>query len=169
MFKMKKKIIIGVMGPGKVAGKQDIDNALLLGELIAEQGWFILSGGMKSGVMGAVNQGAKKKNGFTIGILPNNNLEDHSPNLDMSIITNMGGARNYINSLSCNIMVACGMNAGTSSEVSFAIQENKPIILLGTDVETNKFFQKMGGSLVHIADTPKMAIELITKLLNGVK
>ena len=89
------------MGSGKSALQKDIDNARQLGEMIASNGWITLSGGMKSGVMGAVNEGAKKKNGLTIGILPNDIIEDHSENIDIPIITNMRAGRNYINALSC--------------------------------------------------------------------
>ena len=73
------------MGSGKSALQKDIDNARQLGEMIASNGWITLSGGMKSGVMGAVNEGAKKKNGLTIGILPNDIIEDHSENIDIPI------------------------------------------------------------------------------------
>ena len=166
IFNMKK-FIVGVMGPGKGATEKDIDNALQLGEMIASQGWVTLSGGTKNGVMGAVNEGAKKKNGLTIGILPNDVVEDHSEYLDVPIITNMKSGRNYINALSCDVMVACGMGAGTSSEVSHAIQSNKPIILLGTDDETNKFFQKIGGNLINIFDNPRDAIDKIDKIFRG--
>ncbi len=157
------------MGPGKEATKKDIENALQLGELIASQGWVTLSGGMKSGVMGAVNEGAKKKNGLTVGILPNDIVEEHSEHLDIPIITNMKAGRNYINALSCDVMVACGMGPGTSSEVSHAIQTNKPIILLGADNETKKFFGKIGQRLIHIANSPKEVIEMVNKIIKGVK
>ena len=168
MFKMKK-IIIGVMGPGKEATKKDISNALQIGELIAAQGWVTLSGGMENGVMGAVSKGAKNKNGLTIGILPNDDVSTHSKDLDISIITNMRAGRNYINALSCDVMVVCGMNARTSSEVSYAIQTQKPIILLGVDDETKIFFKKLGKELVHIVDNSKEAIDLIIKILKGRK
>ncbi len=151
------------MGPGKEATKKEINNAIEIGELIASQGWVVLSGGMKSGVMGAVNEGAKKKNGLTVGILPNDVVGEHSENLDISIITNMRAGRNYINALSCDVIVACGMNAGTSSEVSYAIQANKPIVLLDVDDETKIFFQKLGKDLIHITNGPKETIDLIIK------
>ena len=166
---MVKKIIIGVMGPGKEATEKDINNALQIGELIASHGWMTLSGGMKTGVMGAVNERAKKKKGLTIGILPNDSLDEHSENIDIPMITNMRAGRNYINALSCDVMVACGMNAGTSSEVSHAIQANKPIVLLGADDETKRFFQKLGGKLINISSSPKEAINLIINLVGDKK
>ncbi len=157
------------MGPGKGAGEKDISNALKLGELIALQGWVVLSGGMKNGVMGAVNEGAKKKNGLTVGILPNEEFDNHSPDLDIPIITNMKAGRNYINALSCDVMVACGMDAGTSSEVSHAIQANKNIILLDNDSESKSFFKKLGKGLIQNADSPLSAINLIKKGMEKAK
>ena len=87
------------------------------------------------------------------------------------IITTGGGSvgRNYINALSCDVMVACGMGAGTSSEVSHAIQANKPIVLLGADDETKRFFQKLGGKLINISSSPKEAINLIINLVGDKK
>ncbi len=157
------------MGPGKEASEKDIENALKLGELIASNGWVVLSGGMKNGVMGAVNEGAKKKNGLTVGILPNDILEDHSEHLDMSIITNMKAGRNYINALSSDVLVACGMNSGTASEVSHAIQANKPIILLGVDDTTKMFFKNLGKDLINTANNPQEVIDLINEDLKRIK
>ena len=64
-----RKVIIGVMGPGEGAADLDIKNAYELGSLIAQNDWVTLSGGRKSGVMDAVNQGARESGGLTVGIL----------------------------------------------------------------------------------------------------
>ena len=42
--------MIGVMGPAK-AGIRELADAKTLGELIARQGWVVLTGGRASGVM----------------------------------------------------------------------------------------------------------------------
>src|SRR3989338_9911473 len=81
------KTIIGVMGPGKEASELDVKNAFRLGELIAENGWIVLSGGMANGVMGAVNKGAKSKGGLTVGVLPNDDPATWSSDLDVPIVT----------------------------------------------------------------------------------
>ena len=58
------------MGPAK-AGIRELADAKSLGELIARQGWVVLTGGRASGVMDAASEGAKSVPGsLTIGILP---------------------------------------------------------------------------------------------------
>ena len=65
-----RKPVIGVMGPAK-AGVRELADAKSLGELIARQGWVVLTGGRASGVMDAASEGAKSVPGsLTIGILP---------------------------------------------------------------------------------------------------
>ena len=46
------RYIVGVMGPAK-ARKKDVDNARVLGELIARREWVVQTGGRDVGVMDA--------------------------------------------------------------------------------------------------------------------
>ena len=62
-----RKVIIGVMGPGDRATAVDLENAYQLGKLIAKEGWALLTGGRKAGVMDAASKGAKAAGGLTIG------------------------------------------------------------------------------------------------------
>jgi len=160
---MNKKIV-GVMGPGSGASENDIELAKEVGKLIAKNDWILLSGGMKKGVMDAVNIGAKSGGGLTLGILPNDDLSTHSENLDISIITNMRGGRNYINVSSSHVIIVIGMGPGTSSEVSFAIQLGKNIIFMNQSEETIQFFKSLNKDLVHVENSPEGAIELIKNL-----
>ena len=155
------KIVIGVMGPGKDARKKDIDYAFQLGKLIAKEGWVLLNGGRNEGVMDAVNKGAKDAGGLTVGIMPTSDTKTFSKSVDIAIVTDMKSARNNINVLSSNVIVACGMGAGTASEVALAIKANKRVILLNADEESIKFFSKLGKEKIHIALTPNEAIKLI--------
>ncbi len=156
-----RKRIIGVMGPGD-ADEKESALAYELGRLIAKNGWITLSGGM-GGVMDSVSKGAKEAGGLTIGILPNNDPSTWSRYLDIPIVTEMGQARNCINALSSDVILAVGMNPGTASEVALGTRNGKPVILLGNSNETLSFFKKL-GSEVCIANTAEEAIELITKL-----
>lgn len=145
----QRKIIIGVMGPGDQATATDLQNAYQLGKLIAEQGWVLLTGGRNVGVMEAANRGAKAADGLTIGILPGNDTSGISTSVDIAIVTDMGNARNNINVLSSNVVVACGMGAGTISEIALAIKSNKPVILLNHE---NAFFQKLTANVYQAHD-----------------
>ena len=62
------RYIVGVMGPAK-ARKKDVDNARVLGELIARREWVVLTGGRDVGVMDAACQGAKKVPGSLLAAL----------------------------------------------------------------------------------------------------
>ncbi|MEH2039178.1 hypothetical protein [Nostoc sp.] len=68
-----RKIIIGVMGRGENATANDLQNTYILGQIIAKQGWILLTGGRNVWVMDAVSKGAKSADGLTIGILPGEN------------------------------------------------------------------------------------------------
>jgi uncharacterized protein (TIGR00725 family) len=89
-----RKTIIGIMGAGETATASDLENAYQLGSRIAVEGWVLLTGGRKSGVMDAANQGAKAAGGLTVGILPNNDTSNISEAVDIAIITDLGNGRN---------------------------------------------------------------------------
>lgn len=165
MFELMRKNIIGVMGPGENATEEDKKNAFELGKLIAEKGWILLSGGRNVGVMDEVSKGAKSANGLTIGIIPSKNKEDASEAVDVAIVTGMGSARNFINILSSDVVIACGMEAGTASEVAMALKEKKKVVLLTKNNEANTFFKNLNPELVFIVNHPQEAIEKTETLL----
>ena len=125
-----RKIIIGVMGPGNGASGKECEKAYELGRLIAQEGWTVLSGGLAVGIMDAVSRGAREAGGLTIGILPMDRRDGLSPAVDIPIVTGMGSARNNINVLSSDVVITCGISAGTASEVALAIKADKPLIFL---------------------------------------
>lgn len=163
------RFIVGVIGAGR-ASALDEDNARQLGELIALEGWVVLSGGRNAGVMNAVSEGAKRVEGsLTIGILPTAGSDEGSVSkyVDVAIFTGMGSARNNINVLSSHVVVACGASgAGTISEIALALKAPKPrpVILLTDDEAAIAFFKKLGGERVTIAGNPVAAIEMIRTL-----
>ena len=161
-----KKTIIGVMGPGETATSVDLENAYQLGQLIAQQGWVLLTGGRNAGVMEAACQGAKSAQGLTLGILPGSTSSGMSEAVDIAIFTNLGNARNAINILSSDVVIACGIGAGTASEIALAIKENKTVILLNQYPESQVFFQNLSPRQVARVDTPQEAIEIVMHSLS---
>jgi hypothetical protein len=160
-----RKRIVGVMGPGEGARAKEIEAAIELGRLIALQGWVLLSGGCNQGVMDAVSKGAKGAGGLVVGILPTGDREIMSSAVDIPILTDMGSARNNINVLSSDLIIACGMGVGTASEIALALKAGKAAILL-TDHEKGKdFFKDLAPERVHIAGDPVEAIRLAKTLL----
>ena len=159
------KIVIGVMGPGNAATTQNVEYAYELGKLIAQENWVLLNGGRNIGVMDAVNKGAKEANGLTVGIMPTNEPDTFSEYVDIVIITDMKSARNNINVISSKVVVACGMGAGTASEIALALKTKKKVILLNIDEEDQNFFKKIGKDKIISANTPQETIEIIKGLL----
>jgi hypothetical protein len=157
------------MGSGENAKAADCKLAFELGKLIAQEGWTVLSGGRNKGVMDAVSKGEKSVGGLTVGILPHADTKLASEWIDILIVTNMGSARNNINVLSSDVVVACGrISSGTLSEIALAINAKKPIILLTNHIQAKRFLSKLGGELISSASSPMSAVQRIRILLNSV-
>ncbi len=76
----------------------------------------------------------------------------------------MRSGRNYINVLSSNLVFACGMGDGTSSEVSLALQAKKNIVLVGTSLEANAFYKQLSPEKIFLADDFTEAISFLNNL-----
>lgn len=159
-MKSKRKTIVGVMGPGAGCTEELSVLAYELGARIAAEGWVVLSGGRDFGVMDAVSRGAKSKNGTTIGILPNKEASV-SDAVDFAIITDVNLARNNINVVTSDIIVACGMGIGTASEIALALNAGKQVVMIGSAEGAVNFFAGLSPSLIHGARSVDEAIELV--------
>lgn len=152
--------IIGIMGATK-ASEQDLINAYELGKYCAKNEYIILTGGLKYGVMDEALRGAKENGGLTLAIMPTDDREEFSKYADIPIITTMKAGRNYIEVLTSDIIIACGISAGTSSEISLAIKPKKKIILVGLSEETNNFYKNLAPNQVFVAKDYKEAIAIL--------
>src|SRR3712207_1904993 len=100
-----RRPIVGVMGASEPSAG-NLAAARQLGRLVAERGWIPLTGGRTEGVMGAACAGAKEIPGsLTLGILPSSRGGESSE-VDIAVFTGMGEARNMINVLSSDVIVA---------------------------------------------------------------
>jgi uncharacterized protein (TIGR00725 family) len=162
-----RKTIVGVMGPGDRASPIDLDNAYQLGRSIAQKGWVLLTGGRKVGVMDAASRGAKASGGLTVGILPTDSAEVVSEAVDIAIVTDLGNARNNINVLSSDVVIACGMGIGTASEVALALKNGKKAILLTQDPDSQRFFSNLSPDNILLADSPEKAIALAQEIIEN--
>ena len=160
---MPRSPIIGVMGGG-TASPNDLEIAYQLGGLIAQNGWVLLNGGRRAGIMEASAKGAKSQGGLTVGILPDESRRGTSSFIDIPVLTGMGNARNCINVLSSDVVVACPGGAGTLSEIALALKVRRPVILLNFNTG-NAFDSYTEKGLLHHATTPEEVVELIKKLL----
>ena len=162
-----RKIVMGVVGPS-VAKKRELEQAFNLGKLIAKKKYVLLTGGFALGVMDAVNRGAKAGRGMTVGVLSSKDTTGVSKFVDIAIVTQMGSARNNINVLSSDIVVACGnISLGTLSEIALALKANKKVILMTDDKDATKYLKKTGGKNIFTAKTPMNVMALIKRNLNN--
>lgn len=159
----ERKPIVGVMGGSQTTS--DIwQMAFELGAGIAARGWILLNGGRDAGIMRASAEGAKSQNGLTIGILPGNDSSGANPFIDIPVVTNMGDARNVINVLSSDLVIGCPGSAGTVSEISLALKNSKPVILLDFNL-SDLFPDFMKSGQLHIADNVLTCLSLVEKQL----
>ena len=158
------KPIIGVMGGAK-ATRKVAEMAEELGRLIAERGWVLLNGGRNVGVMSASARGAHQAGGTVIGILPDRKKTNASPDLDYVIATGMRDARNVINVLSSDVVVACKGSLGTLTEVAFALMHHKHVILLDWELTDTLFNAYFTSKQLVIVTRPHEAIEHVARVL----
>lgn len=158
------KTIIGVMGPGAAdPALEAVGEAL--GRRLAEAGWLVLCGGREAGVMGAVCRGVSQVGGTVIGILPGESPAGASPHVTIPIATGLGSARNNINVLSSTVVIACGMGAGTASEVALALKAGKDVVLLASSPESLAFWSQLAPAQVHLAGDVDEAVGLVRDCL----
>jgi uncharacterized protein (TIGR00725 family) len=155
--------VVGVMGSGRDPGPEVMAQAETLGRLIARRGWVLLNGGRACGVMEASSRGAASEGGLVIGVLPGEDLEGASEHLSIGIRTGIGHARNVVNVLSSDIVIAMAGGVGTLSEVAHALQAGKTVILLG--LEPGPVMDEYRGMQLLSADSPQHAVELAARAL----
>lgn len=152
------------MGPGK-ASPQEIEQARELGGLIAREGWTLLTGGRDTGVMEAASEGAQKAGGLVIGILPSADKSGASPFIDIPICTGMGSARNNINVLTSDVVIALGQGAGTTSEIMLGLKADKPLILLAPSPKLLDYIEELPYPKPEIINVPKEAVPAIQQFI----
>jgi uncharacterized protein (TIGR00725 family) len=146
---VQKRKMIGVIG-GNICTSEESKIAEKVGELIAKSGILLICGGM-GGVMEAACKGASNAGGLTIGILPSDDINKKNPYIDIPIVTGMGIGRNIIIVRTADALIAINGKYGTLSEISFALQLNKPVFALQP-------WLAIPG--VKIVKTPEMAVNL---------
>jgi uncharacterized protein (TIGR00725 family) len=118
-----------VCGPRDCTDAQ-AEQARQVGVLLAAAGAVVICGG-GTGVMAAVAAGARSAGGLVVGIRPGNDRTDASPDLSVTIVTNLGEARNAVIVWSADAVIAIGGSWGTLSEVALAKRRGGvPVVVL---------------------------------------
>ncbi len=161
---------IAVIGSDGKIDKKTEQLAFEIGKEIAAAGAVLVCGG-RGGVMEAACKGAKSKNGLTVGILPSQG-EDANGFVDIKIPTNIGYARNQIVVLSADALITVSGGVGTVTEIAYAIDYNKPVVILSKSsgisgnidtflgIGTIKDEMKKRNARIFKATSAKEAVEL---------
>ena len=149
-----RKKVIGIIG-GHSCNRTVEQLAQDLGEKAAKVVYFLVCGGL-GGTMEAVCKGFKAGNGLTIGIIPSYNKDDANKYVDIVVPSGLGLARNVLVVKSADVIVALPGEAGTLSEIAYALQLGIPVISL----------QSWDIPGVLKAETVKEAIDKVKKILS---
>jgi orotidine-5'-phosphate decarboxylase len=76
----------------------------------------------------------------------------------------LGEARNVVNVLTSQVILVCGMSAGTASEVALALKTQRPVILVAAERATAAFFASLGRPVLEAQDANE-AIRIVEELL----
>ena len=117
---------IAVFGGRKISDNI-YQKAYKLGGLCAKEGYLVYCGG-GMGVMEAVSKGVSESGGTCVGILKGLMLDEMNDFIKVPVATNMGISRNALLAYNCDVAVAISGKYGTLSEISYALQLEKPII-----------------------------------------
>lgn len=161
-----RRTVIGVMG-GTEADEATASLAHEAGRLIAERGWVLLSGGRPGGVMAASVAGARAAGGLTVGILYGDDRDDAAEGLDLVIPTGLGAARNVVNILASDVVVACRGTGGTLSEIALALRFGRPVVLLDFDPGAAFLDQCAAGGRWALAKDAPEAVALAADFLRA--
>lgn len=123
------KINIGVIGSHETT-EGNLKIAEEVGREIAKKGAVLICGG-RGGVMRAAAKGCKEAGGLTIGIIPVlDKKQCDCEYLDVVMPTSLGFGRNIFIASACDVLVAINGNYGTMSEVAFALNYERPVVVI---------------------------------------
>ena len=146
---------MAVCGPRDCTTTQ-AEQARRVGVLLAEAGVTVICGG-GTGVMAAVAAGARSAGGLVVGIRPGADDEGASPDLTVTIVTNLGEARNAVIVWSADAVIAIGGSWGTLSEVALARRRGGiPVVVLDGWRVTGSDGDSITG--VTYVDSPEAAV-----------
>jgi hypothetical protein len=167
--------IIGSAGAEEYTGETKPDKKIYrlaekTGELVAKQGWILITGG-KGGIMETASKGAKKIGGVTVGIVKGSSRDTCNKYIDVDIVANTSwGGEEAILIASCDGIIAIGGGAGTLQELAVAYRMQKPIVAIagvkGSATEfAGKYLDERKLVKIRKARSPEEAVQLLLKLL----
>jgi uncharacterized protein (TIGR00725 family) len=112
--------------------------------------------------MEAAAAGAKESGGITVGILPGDRASEANLYIDIPIVTGLGNARNAVNVLTSEAIIAVHGGYGTLSEIALALKSGTPVVALESwSLKSPEDLLSVG---VFEAGTPQEAVALALDL-----
>jgi uncharacterized protein (TIGR00725 family) len=165
MIDLRMRPRIGVMGPGVCSGHA-LQLARDVGFEIARANAILICGGM-GGVMEAAARGARDGGGITVGILPGARADDANPYIDIPVATDLGNARNVVNILTSQVVIAIQGGYGTLTEIALALKCGTPVIGLETWAVTPP--GETPPADIILAKTPHEAVATAIRMAKSVR
>jgi len=179
---MNQERIVTIFGGSRCnEGSEEYDQALRVGQLLAEAGYTICTGGYL-GIMEAASRGAREKNGRVLGIVMNQFKAEPNRYLTDKVATN-----HFYDRLQHLITRSVGFIAlrggmGTVTEISLVwnkmqthVIDYRPLVLLGDCwppvVEAwrkHLVVSEEDVSVLNFAETPEQAVSIIQEKSKGV-
>lgn len=163
-----RKYQIAVIGYNKDRCTEHSRNiAFEVGKEIARSGSILICGGL-GGVMEAACRGAKKYDGLTIGIIPQEEFSFANKFCDVVICTGIGFARDIIVATSADGIIAIGGGVGTMIELGVGYIKNKLMVVVAgsggvSDRYGGKFLDERKIVPLMIAKDARSAVQMVLK------
>jgi uncharacterized protein (TIGR00725 family) len=87
--------------------------------------------------------------------------------VDIPILTGLGQARNVINVLSSRVVIACGLGAGTLSEIALALKLGRPVVLMGVSSTLVETLQPVTEQPLTVAESVAVEIAQVQHVLQS--
>jgi uncharacterized protein (TIGR00725 family) len=175
MGSRKLKIAVFGLGSDNISSR-NIEDAYLLGQLIALRGHILVTG-LANGITSHVIKGCKSNFGFNVGINPYNDELTISNDIsfngaDLIINTGLGDSgRNVISVRTCDGMIVINGSFGVLNEITVGVGENKPILILRNSGGVSNIIQNVFNELkpnykyYKIIDNVKDCLEELEKMI----
>lgn len=113
--------------------------------------------------MEAASRGATGEGGVTVGVLPGDSAEEANPHVQLTVVTDMGHARNAVIARSGDGLVAVGGGLGTLSEIALGLKSGTPVAVLETGLgsEAERAARELEHDLLGFTETPAAAVESV--------
>jgi uncharacterized protein (TIGR00725 family) len=161
--------MVSVFGTGSPSDEQR-QLARATGFFLAKRGFIVLNGG-QGGVMEEVSKGAKAGGGFVIGIMPGGRRGKGNDYLDLEIPTGLRDLRNTVLATAGEGAIAIGTTPGTTSEVAWAVREDKVVVAPANGVQpiSGVTFVRKPGATSEFMRVTLQGQAMVKELMRGIE